>query len=240
MTQRTGLTSDTSKDVVYTCLAHHRRRRLLVLLEDSSSPVSPADLATRLVADESDSDRSVEDVSEDDATSVLVELQHTHLPTLDDAGFVDWDRDADTVALADRTLFEDPVVAPQLASLEESRDRLLSALADRRRRLALSLASRSSTSITREELAAAMVARERAMGLGNGRKNKHEAVDALETKLYHQHLPKLENAGLVAYDHDGETITYVGHPDVEAEWFDHTVDDPQCPVLEIAPPQAKL
>lgn len=240
MTQRTGPTSDTPKDVVYTCLAHHRRRRLLVLLEDGQSSVSPADLATRLVADESDADLALEDVSEDDAASVLVELQHTHLPTLDDAGFVDWDRDADTVALADPALLEDPVVAPQVASLEESRDQLLSALADRRRRLVLSLASRSSTSITREELAEAMIARERAIGLGNRTESKREPIDKLATKLYHQHLPKLENAGLIEYDHDDGTITYVGHPDVEAEWFDGTIDEPQRAVLEIAPPQAKL
>lgn len=234
MTQRTGATNEIGKDEVYTCLAHHRRRRILALLDDRPSPVSDTELATRIGAAESN--LACKDLPEDDAQSVLVELHHTHLPRLADAGFVTWDRDAGTVAIADREVLENPIVAPQLESFAESRDQLLSVLAHRRRRLVLSLASRCETPITRDELATAMIAREREMGLENG--SESEATDRLATKLYHQHLPKLEDAGLVAYDHDDETITDVGHPDVETEWIDETVDDSQRPVLEIAPLQA--
>ncbi|WP_276253780.1 DUF7344 domain-containing protein [Halomontanus rarus] len=236
MTQRTGTTNEMRKDEIYTCLAHHRRRRILAFLDDRSSLVSDTELATRIGAAESNV--ALEDVSENDARSILVELNHTHLPRLVDAGFVTWNRDAGTVAGGDREMTEDPIVAPHLESFDESRDRLFSALAHRRRRLALSLLDRreSETPITREELATSMIACERAMGLET--ENGSEAADQLATKLYHQHLPKLEDAGLVTYDRDDETISDTGHLDVDAEWCDGTVDDPRRPVLEISPLQA--
>jgi hypothetical protein len=35
----------------------------------------------------------------------------------------------------------------------------------------------------------------------------------LRTQLHHVHLPKLEEAGVVVYDHDDETVEYRGAPE---------------------------
>lgn len=41
-------------------------------------------------------------------------------------------------------------------------------------------------------------------------------VRSLTVKLYHVHLPKLDEAGLLEFDADTKAVTYEGHPVVEA------------------------
>ncbi|MFC7154655.1 hypothetical protein ACFQPA_04195 [Halomarina halobia] len=80
-------------DVTRGLLANHRRRYVLSYLDDrSGEAVSVADLASQVVARE-----LVMGPTPVDPESVEVTLTHVHLPRLDDAGVIEYDRDADTV-----------------------------------------------------------------------------------------------------------------------------------------------
>jgi len=47
--------------------------------------------------------------------------------------------------------------------------------------------------------------------------------DKVRISLHHAHLPKLEDAGVVDYDPDEQTVTYLGSPAVE-KWLER-IDD---------------
>jgi len=84
-----------SDDRLYQCLASRERRRLLyVLLVEEESTVDH--LATVLVGWELESSTMA---TQDDRERLLVRLVHTHLPVLENAGFVTHDRERDTVRL---------------------------------------------------------------------------------------------------------------------------------------------
>lgn len=75
-------------DRVFDVLRKHRRRQLLVVLDEwfsSETSIDCAALAERIATD-------------GDSTQFQIELTHSHLPKLDSAGFITWDRDAGTVA----------------------------------------------------------------------------------------------------------------------------------------------
>lgn len=89
---------------------------------------------------------------------------------------------------------------PATASLE----RTLELLTDRRRRYAM-YALRNGDAGTRDldEITDSVVAREREHGT--------DQVDeaAVRVALHHAHLPKLDDAGVVDYDHGAGTVTSV-------------------------------
>lgn len=75
-------TNKTQLDELLSCLANETRRRIIVALRaaDSSERVDEQSLLTR--------------ATEQSA----IELQHVHLPMLDDVGLVEWEPDHDVVA----------------------------------------------------------------------------------------------------------------------------------------------
>lgn len=93
-------------DEVFVCLADRTRRRLLASLAEhdarTGGGVDPADLAP--------ADR--------DPAQFEADLHHNHLPRLQEAGFLQWDRDSDTVRRGPR--FED--IEPLLALLDDHRE----------------------------------------------------------------------------------------------------------------------
>ncbi|WP_254810077.1 DUF7344 domain-containing protein [Natronosalvus amylolyticus] len=44
--------------------------------------------------------------------------------------------------------------------------------------------------------------------------------DEIQVALYHIHLPKLEEAGVIEHDQRSETVRYWTHPSLE-EWLEH-------------------
>lgn len=80
---------------VLTVLAHPRRLRVLAVLEAAPAPLSLGELGRRVARAETDGE------SADDA-EVRISLAHVHLPKLDDAGIVRYDRDDRTVAAGPR------------------------------------------------------------------------------------------------------------------------------------------
>lgn len=79
---------------VYGALANQRRRYVLYYLR-THAEAQIDDLADQIVAWEQDI--SVTDVSAEDSDRVQTKLVHSHLPKLEDYGFVDYDPRTDTV-----------------------------------------------------------------------------------------------------------------------------------------------
>ena len=96
-----------SLDDVMHVLASPQRRKLLVALLDhnpqSDSPVVIAD-----------------DENERDAVERLVEMEHVHLPKLEDHGFIEWDQENNEVSKGPK--FED--IRPLLKLMVDHMDEL--------------------------------------------------------------------------------------------------------------------
>jgi DNA-binding transcriptional ArsR family regulator len=81
-------------------LSNQRRRHVLYYVNRESEPVSLRDLAERIAAWENDV--AVSELDYKQRKRVYTSLHQTHLPKLDDAGIISYDRDGGTVTLADR------------------------------------------------------------------------------------------------------------------------------------------
>ena len=79
--------------VVYTLLSNERRRTTLAELRTERKTISVRELSERIATAETGEDPAPRNVRE----SVYVSLHQTHLPTLDDHGLVEYDRDRKVV-----------------------------------------------------------------------------------------------------------------------------------------------
>ena len=86
-------------------LSNQRRRCVLYYLNRNPGPVSLRDLAERIAAWENDVE--VADLDYKQRKRVYTSLHQTHLPKLDEAGIVDYDRSEGTIPLADRATDRD-------------------------------------------------------------------------------------------------------------------------------------
>ncbi|WP_436909265.1 DUF7344 domain-containing protein [Halosimplex marinum] len=77
-----------------------------------------------------------------------------------------------------------------------NRSLVYDALADERRRLVVRLLDDADAALTVEELAERMVERE---GGGSGDPGNEADIARLRTSLYHVHVPKLSDAGVVRF-----------------------------------------
>ncbi|WP_290814065.1 hypothetical protein [Halovivax sp.] len=75
----------------YALLGHRRRRLILRILADFDDPLSTMELAELLA------DCECEAPTDRDRQSALLALSHNHLPKLDDAAVVDYDRQRGTI-----------------------------------------------------------------------------------------------------------------------------------------------
>lgn len=83
-------------------LSNERRRTVLRVLAHDAEVTTLESLATAVAAEETDVDRSDSTVDEDAIVDapVQIELHHVHLPMLDAAGVVDYDRESKRVERA--------------------------------------------------------------------------------------------------------------------------------------------
>jgi len=89
-----------SRDDVFSILSNRRRRDVLRYLRRDAESASLGDLAERIAAWENDI--PVAEVDYKQRKRVYTSLHQTHLPKLDEAGIVEYDRNRGTITLTDR------------------------------------------------------------------------------------------------------------------------------------------
>ncbi|MFC6728338.1 hypothetical protein ACFQDG_06755, partial [Natronoarchaeum mannanilyticum] len=130
------------------------------------------------------------DVDADRHGDVAIDLHHRHLPKLDDVGLIDL-TDGGAAATDRAARFELVLEAVEGAA---DPDAALSALADRRRRSVLEHVARVDEPIGLDALAERIVAQ------------SDDARDDVALDLHHHHLPKLDDAGFLAYDAEDRRV----------------------------------
>lgn len=194
-------------------LANERRRLLLVALERNRTPVSVRDLATRVVA--SQKDKELAAVATEAVEGMRLSLRHADLPRLARADLVEWDREAGTVAPAGHPALRTPLFDRLVAVEADDWDAVLASLAAQRRRAVLTVLGGRSDPMDETELARWVLARERQAGLSESR-----SVDDVLATLHHNHLPQLDDAGLVDHDQEDGAVAYEGHSELPTEWVE--------------------
>ncbi|TYT61888.1 DUF7344 domain-containing protein [Natrialba swarupiae] len=99
--ESTQLSTDTtpSLDVVFDLLSNHRRRYVLYFLYDRPDGVATLEEVTDNVVAFENREEGSELVSEIDRQKLEIrtELQHVHVPKLEDSGVLEYDRRSETV-----------------------------------------------------------------------------------------------------------------------------------------------
>lgn len=206
-------------NTIFTALADRQRRLVLDVLDERAAPVDERALATQLAAHR----RGVEPeaVTDDDRQRALLALRHEVLPVLEEARLVD--RRSAGLTTAQHAVADHPVIQRVLDAVPP--DDVLVALANGRRRDVCAILAGRESAMDRRALATRLVAREYDVALEDV---PDREVDDVLTTLHHVHLPTLEDADVLEYDHERGLVTYVGHPTL-AE--DHLDADEHAPVV---------
>lgn len=108
---------------VFNLLAEAYRRRVLGLLYEADSVEIPDDLRKRGPIDESPSGEGpvIQQQNFDGTSSRQVEIQlnHNHLPKLENEEYIEWDRDTGTVSRGPKFDEIEPVVGTLLANADK-------------------------------------------------------------------------------------------------------------------------
>ncbi len=211
-----------SRTSVVGALASARRRHALAAVMDRSAPVGERDLATLVAAAEQC--KPLVAVTREETRAVRTDLRHVHVPALADAGLVEYDPDDGTVAASDHPALGDAWLRRIVETNADGWSAVLDCLADDRRRVVLAVLAVHDGPMDRRALAREVAARDPDA-------DGSAAVRDVLGSLHHVHLPKLVDAGLVECDDIAETVTYRGHPDVDARWFDFGADETPRTVL---------
>lgn len=199
---------------IFSAVENCRRRQILMLLGDRVSPVDEEELAIHLAATEQD--KSLLEVTDEEVIPIQVDLVHAQLPVLEAASLVDWDRQEGTVSTRDHPVLNDPKFQRILETEAEGWDDVLANLANDRRRIILSVLKDRDAPMARADLAIEIHAHE----TGGRSDLDYDAVQDCCATLHHVDLPKLQQAGLVAYDIETGTARYIGHEAFDDEWVD--------------------
>lgn len=196
-------TGGPSNDRLIDAIAEEPRRAVLRAVRARSEPVSVAELVAHVRAT---TGGPTPDGSE--RPDLATALRHVHLPALSAAGLVEWDETAGVVAgVDDRDAWLDGLLGVETDDWDE----VLDALRPRRGRIALGELA-TAGDLDRADLARRVAAAEAGVAPTEVPESDRRSA---AVALRHVHLPALADAGLI--DRDGETIRYVGHPDLDAE-----------------------
>jgi len=215
-------------DSLFSSLAKGDRRRLLShVAAQSSEAVAVDELAAVLTTGVNSSDER-----SPDEKGAALGLHHIHLPSLAEAGLLEYDADAEVVRATDHPAYRDrgisTVIAGETVVSPGSLDALFDALADERRRAVLDVLSHQTGPIHVETLARELEAKERGIAESDV---PVDEIEQLLMGLYHVHLPRLAEAGLVEYDSDADTVAYEGHPALRVPWVQSVLEPAFRPSL---------
>lgn len=211
----TGSTQRGRLDPTLFALGDRRRRTLVDVLADRDDPIPQTGLSVRLAIREADD--SVEGLTGTQIERVERELHHRHLPILNSAALVEWDRCGETVHRADHALYGDPKFGDLLGGDSEFWDDFFDNIAHPRRRRLLVILYDTGERVPVDTVATKLLAREAAAD-GDGVVSGDE-FERLRVELYHVHLPKLADCGLIAWNRGNETVEYTGRSELDREWF---------------------
>lgn len=198
-------------NTIFTALASRQRRFVLELLEDRCSPVDELELATFLAAQSEG--RELVEVTPEDRDRAHFDLRQRVLPVLGESDLVD--RRAEGVTTTDHPLVGHPEIR-RILEADPPGD-LLRSLADGRRRDACAILATEGPSVDNRILARLIAAREYDVDPDDV---PDQVVDDVLASVHHVHLPVLEDAGLLEYDHERGNVTYTGHPALEETALD--------------------
>ncbi|MFC4989373.1 MULTISPECIES: DUF7344 domain-containing protein [Saliphagus] len=88
-----------SKDVIFDLLKNRRRRQVLAYLQEADETITLSELAEEIAAWENDIE--VRELKSDQRKRVYVALYQTHLPKMDDAGVIDYNKDRGLITLSE-------------------------------------------------------------------------------------------------------------------------------------------
>ena len=204
-----------------------RRQVLAVLLERNTVEFEELTAELSLHAESS---RSGDDA--DDQQAVVAALYHTHVPKLEAAGLLSVNDDDDVLTLRlHRDIYAGPLTPHLLRTVDQA---VWSALAtvyrDRRRGRVLTLLAKFGPTLTVSSLASALV-ESQAESAGRSAGHDSETKRDVEISLHHVHLPILDEAGLLDYDHDNRTVTDTGTQLFELADFVETLPPRMRPAL---------
>ncbi|MDF9746681.1 DUF7344 domain-containing protein [Natrinema salsiterrestre] len=210
------------RDGLFDALADGRRRAVVRLVHERSlEGIEKDDLAFQLAAVMAD--KRLAAVTDDDHQRARIELHHTLLPRLTDAGLLEEVDGA--VRTTEHGAFDaaglEAAISAGHGDDAAELDAVFEALADERRRTVLGVLSDQYHPIATETLARDVAARE---ADATEREVSQERVDEVLTSLVHVHLPLLSDAALIGYDADAGRVSYDGHPAVRTEWVRPTSD----------------
>jgi len=95
--EKEEISSELSLDVMFEVLKNERRRFVLRYFDENEGPVALGDLAEHVAAWEND--KPVRELSSGERKRVYVGLYQCHLPKMDDAGIVDFNRNRGRIEL---------------------------------------------------------------------------------------------------------------------------------------------
>lgn len=174
------------------------RWRLLRILRSHAGWLTEGRLAAKLTPVSSGRDGGTAD-----GRRLRTQLRHTHLPKLADRELVAWDAAEGVVRRTESTATVVDQFGELMEIVAETPDLSAGVVADERRREVLDILDAEPEPISRTHLS-----HELAKHAGDG----EQTVRDVSISLHHHHLPKLEEAGLLDYDTDAETVTYCGPP----------------------------
>ena len=183
---------DVPLDAIFDALADSQCRTLLGhLAECGDEPITVENLAARLA-------------DGDGSPALVARLHHTLLPKLADAGFLHYDADRASVRYRpdDRLEAVLSTVESEIDDPAVSLTALFDALGDVRRRYALT------TLLTHGDLPLPDLADEVAVAEREAALSQIDPDDVLQVylSLYHTHVPKLTDVGLVEYDQERDFV----------------------------------
>lgn len=202
---------------LFRALGDRQRRRILSILNERARPISEDDLAARLVAQEGGDRPDAPLGGERDP--IRIDLHHGHLPKLEAAGLIEWNRNG--VAPTDHWVYDESSPLTSSTGFGErdpsTNDRLFDRLADRYNRETVSILAERSGPITVDELAGRLARRIHAPE----EESPAETVRRVRTSLHHNNLPTLADTGVIEYDPDRDTVVYRGCPEPIHRWLSH-------------------
>lgn len=180
-------------------LTNAKRREILEVLE-GLAPTTERELAVELAATAQGD--PAKGASNEEVEAIHVGLRHVHLPKLDDVGLVAWDEDDGTVRETEHPVLDDRQFERLVGIAGGEGDDVLAAVESERRRTTLAVLESRDGSLSRGELAREVAARE------TDGEPSTEAVNELRILLYHVHLPKLADTGLIEYNDETGSVAY--------------------------------